>query len=140
MLAILVSLSIVLLTGYFGEGSGGFFHRLQSGAQTVLSPIEDGASRAFKPVRDLVGWFGDVFDAKDENKQLKNDLAAARAESAASEALRRPSSATSPAPRRRRRPSTAPRRVPSVAPPSPRAKEVADRPSPRNEPPSIVAS
>ena len=81
MLAVLVGLSIVLLTGYFGEGNGGFFHSIQSGAQTVLSPIEDGASRAFKPVRDLVGWFGDVFNAKDENKQLKKDLAAARAES-----------------------------------------------------------
>jgi rod shape-determining protein MreC len=81
VLAVLVGLSIVLLTGYFGEGSGGFFHGLQSGAQTVLSPIEDGASRAFKPVRDLVGWFGDVFNAKDENKQLKKDLATARAES-----------------------------------------------------------
>jgi rod shape-determining protein MreC len=78
VLAVLVGLSIVLLTGYFGEGSGGFFHSLQSGAQTVLSPIEDGASRAFKPVRDLVGWFGDVFDAKDENKQLKKNLSAAR--------------------------------------------------------------
>ncbi len=54
VLAVLVGLSIVLLTGYFGEGSGGFFHSIQSGAQTVLSPIEDGASRAFKPVRDLV--------------------------------------------------------------------------------------
>jgi rod shape-determining protein MreC len=80
VLAVLVGLSIVLLTGYFGEGSGGFFHSLQSGAQTVLSPVEEGASRAFKPVRDLVGWFGDVFDAKDENKQLKKDLATARAQ------------------------------------------------------------
>ena len=80
VLAVLVGLSIVLLTGYFGEGSGGFFHSIQSGAQTVLSPIEDGASRAFKPVRDLVGWFGDVFNAKDENKQLKKDLAAARSQ------------------------------------------------------------
>src|SRR3954453_2092220 len=82
VLAVLVGLSIVLLTGYFGEGSGGFFHSVQSGAQTVLSPIEDGASRALKPVRDLVGWFGDVFDAKDENKQLKKDLAVARTQSA----------------------------------------------------------
>jgi rod shape-determining protein MreC len=89
VLAVLVGLSIVLLTGYFGEGSGGFFHKLQSGAQTVLSPIEDGASRAFKPVRDLVGWFGDVFDAKDENKQLKKDLAAARAESSQAAVLQR---------------------------------------------------
>jgi rod shape-determining protein MreC len=89
VLAVLVGLSIVLLTGYFGEGSGGFFHSIQSGAQTVLSPIEDGASRAFKPVRDLVGWFGDVFDAKDENKQLKKDLAAARTELATAETIER---------------------------------------------------
>lgn len=89
VLAVLVGLSIVLLTGYFGEGSGGFFHSIQSGAQTVLSPIEDGASRAFKPVRDLVGWFGDVFDAKDENKQLKKDLAAARTKLATAETLTR---------------------------------------------------
>ena len=81
VLAVLVTLSIVLLTGYFGEGGGGFFHSLQSGAQTLLSPIEDGASRAFKPVRDLVGWFGDVFNAKDENKKLKKELATARTQS-----------------------------------------------------------
>jgi rod shape-determining protein MreC len=81
VLAVLVTLSIVLLTGYFGEGSGGFFHSLQSGAQTILSPIEDGASRAFKPVRDLVGWFGDVFNAKDENKKLKKEVATLRSQS-----------------------------------------------------------
>jgi rod shape-determining protein MreC len=81
VLAVLVTLSIVLLTGYFGEGGGGFFHSLQSGAQTLLSPVEDGASRAFKPVRDLFGWFGDVFNAKDENKKLKKELASARVQS-----------------------------------------------------------
>ena len=85
VLAVLVGLSIVLLTGYFGEGKGGFLHSLQSGAQTVLSPIEEGASRAFKPVRDLVGWAGDVFDAKDENKALKKDLASARSQLASTQ-------------------------------------------------------
>jgi rod shape-determining protein MreC len=89
VLAVLVGLSIVLLTGYFGEGNGGFFHGIQSGAQTVLSPIEDGASRAFKPIRNLVGWFGDVFNAKDENKQLKKDLAAARAQGIHADVLQR---------------------------------------------------
>jgi len=81
VLAVLVCFSIVLLTGYFGEGGGGFLHSLQAGAQTILSPVEDGASRAFKPVRDLVGWFGDVFNAKDENKKLKKELGAARVQS-----------------------------------------------------------
>src|SRR4051794_16306940 len=67
-----------MLTGYFGESTGGPLHRFQSGFQTILSPVEEGASRAFKPIRDLAGWFGDVFDAKGENKQLKKQLADSR--------------------------------------------------------------
>ena len=70
--------SIVMLTGYFGESSGGPLHRFQAGVQTILSPIEAGASRAFEPIRNLAGWFGDVFDAKGENKELKKDLADTR--------------------------------------------------------------
>lgn len=78
VLGLLVALSIVLLTGYFGEGSGGLFHGIQRGAQTVLSPIESGASRAFKPVRDLVGSVGGVFTANGENKRLKGELQTSR--------------------------------------------------------------
>ena len=78
VLAVLVGLSIVMLTGYFGEASGGPLHRFQNGIQTILSPIEAGASRAFQPIRDVGGWFGDVFGAKGENKRLKKDLADAR--------------------------------------------------------------
>ena len=89
VLAVLVALSIVMLTGYFGESTGGPLHRFQSGVQTILSPIEDGASRAFKPVRDLFGWFGDVFDAKGENKTLKKQLADTRAQLAQSQTLSR---------------------------------------------------
>jgi rod shape-determining protein MreC len=89
VLAVLVGLSIVLLTGYFGEGSGGFFHTLQSGAQTILSPIEDGASRAFKPVRDLFGWVGDSFDAKSENKKLKNEVQSLRTQLAEADTAKR---------------------------------------------------
>ena len=77
-LAVLVALSIFLLTGYFNEGDGGFFHGLQRTGQAVLSPIESGASRAFKPVRDLVGGTGDIFTAKSQNKQLRAELATTR--------------------------------------------------------------
>ena len=89
VLALLVGLSIVMLTGYFGESTGGPFHRFQSGVQTILSPIEAGASRAFQPVRDVAGWFGDVFDAKGENKQLKSQLADTRAQLAEARTLAR---------------------------------------------------
>lgn len=74
-LLIFVALSIGLLTVYFGESASGGLHAIQRGAQEVLAPIEEGATRAFKPFRDLVNWTGDVFDAKSENKKLKDELA-----------------------------------------------------------------
>jgi rod shape-determining protein MreC len=78
-LAVFVALSIALLTAYFGESGGGFFHAFQRGAQEAFAPIETGASRALKPVRDLFGWAGDTFDAKGENKDLKREVDRLRA-------------------------------------------------------------
>jgi len=77
LLGLVVS-SLLLLTAYFGESAGGGLHAVQRGVSTVLSPIQEGASRALKPVRDGVGWVGDTFDAKDENEQLRTELAQAR--------------------------------------------------------------
>jgi rod shape-determining protein MreC len=48
----------------------------------VLAPIEEGASRAFKPFSDLAGWVGDVADAKKENKQLKSEVETLRRQAA----------------------------------------------------------
>jgi rod shape-determining protein MreC len=73
-LAAFVVLSIAILTAYFGESGGGFFHTLQRGAQEAFAPVETGASRALKPVRDLFGWAGDTIDAKDQNADLKKEV------------------------------------------------------------------
>lgn len=73
-LAIFVVASIAMLTAFFGESGGGVFHTLQRGAQAGLAPIETGASRALKPLRDLGGWFGDTIDAKGENEQLRGEV------------------------------------------------------------------
>jgi rod shape-determining protein MreC len=83
VLAAFVGISIALLTAYFGEAASGPLHALQRGTQEALAPIESGASRALKPVRDLFGWAGDTLDAKDENEELRGeveDLRAALAE------------------------------------------------------------
>jgi rod shape-determining protein MreC len=88
-LAIFVALSVALLTAYFGESGGGFLHAIQRGAQEVLAPIETGASRALKPVRDLFGWFGDTLDAKDENERLKREVERLRGEVAQAQTARR---------------------------------------------------
>jgi rod shape-determining protein MreC len=71
VLAVLVLLSLFLLTAYFGESSGGTLHGVQRGAMEVLAPIQEGANRALKPFRDLFGWFGDTLDAKNERDKLK---------------------------------------------------------------------
>ena len=84
-LAVLLGLSIILLTAYFGESPSGLLHGVQRGAEQVLSPIESGASKALKPFRDLFNWVGDAFDAKGENKRLKKELAKTRAELAAAQ-------------------------------------------------------
>jgi rod shape-determining protein MreC len=74
VLAVLLAVSLVLLTIYFSEPVSGGLHAIQRGAGEVLSPLEEGASRVFKPFSDFVGWIGDVVDAKKENKQLKTEV------------------------------------------------------------------
>jgi rod shape-determining protein MreC len=78
VLALLVALSLILLTAYFGEASSGGLHSLQNGFLTVVSPIQDGANKALKPVRDMFGWFGSTLKAKSQNAQLRKQLADAR--------------------------------------------------------------
>jgi len=72
VLALLVVVSLILLTAYFGESAGSPLHTLQRGVVQVLSPIQEGASRALKPVRDAFGWFGDTLHAKKERDQLRD--------------------------------------------------------------------
>jgi rod shape-determining protein MreC len=73
-LAVFIALSIAILTAYFGESGGGLFHTLQRGSQEAFAPVETGASRALKPMRDFFGWAGDTIDAKDQNKDLKKEV------------------------------------------------------------------
>jgi rod shape-determining protein MreC len=80
VLALLVALSLFLLTAYFGESSGGELHATQRGALEVLAPIQEGANKALKPFRDLFGWFGDTLDAKKERDRLAKERDALRGE------------------------------------------------------------
>lgn len=73
MLALLVALSLTLLTAYFGESAGGVLHTMQRGVLQVLAPIQEGAGTALKPLRDLAGWFDDTLDARKERDQLRRE-------------------------------------------------------------------
>jgi rod shape-determining protein MreC len=84
---LLVVLSLLLLTAYFGEAPNGRLHDVQRGFLTVVSPIQDGANSALKPVRNLFGWFGDTLHAKSrlaqslqQTEKLRRELVADLAE------------------------------------------------------------
>ncbi len=78
VLVLLVVLSLLLLTAYFGEAPGGRLHGVQRAFLTVVSPIQDGANKALKPVRDLFGWFGDTLHAKSQRNELRKQNDALR--------------------------------------------------------------
>jgi rod shape-determining protein MreC len=87
VLALLVVLSLLLLTAYFGEAPNGRLHGVQRNFLTVISPIQEGANKALKPVRDLFSWFGNTLHAKSELAQalkqtdkLRQQLVADQAE------------------------------------------------------------
>jgi rod shape-determining protein MreC len=78
VLGLLVASSLILLTAYFGESAGGGLHSVQRGVLDVISPIQEGTSKALKPVRDLFGWTGDTLDAKGQLKDLRKENATLR--------------------------------------------------------------
>jgi rod shape-determining protein MreC len=89
VLVLLVVLSLLLLSVYFGEAPSGRLHAVQRGFLTIVSPIQDGANKALKPVRDLFGWFGDTLHAKSQRDQLLKQVDKLRAEVVAEQAEKR---------------------------------------------------
>lgn len=88
-LAALLACSLLLLTVYFGESTGGALHNVQRGVFSVFAPIQEGASTVLKPARDLFGWLGDTIDAKGRMAELESSNQKLRAGAiAGSEALR----------------------------------------------------
>ena len=51
MLALLVGVSLILLTAYFGESPNSPLHNVQRGIVEVLSPVQEGASKVLSPVK-----------------------------------------------------------------------------------------
>jgi rod shape-determining protein MreC len=82
VLGLLVGVSLILLTAYFGESPASPLHTVQRGIVEVLSPIQEGASKVLSPVRSAAGWISDTLNAKSEvgrlrteNQKLINELA-----------------------------------------------------------------
>jgi rod shape-determining protein MreC len=89
VLVLLVVLSLLLLTAYFGESPNGRLHGVQRDFLTVVSPIQDGANKALKPVRDLFSWFGNTLHAKSQLAQALKQTDKLRRELVANQAEKR---------------------------------------------------
>ena len=72
VLALLVVISLALLTDYFGESPGSPLHSVQRGIATVLSPLQSGASTVLSPFRNAVNYVGSTFKAKSELASTQN--------------------------------------------------------------------
>jgi len=71
---VLIVVALVLISATFSRSQGGPLHSVQEGVASVFAPLEDGASRALKPARDLVNWVSETFNARGENSDLKTDV------------------------------------------------------------------
>ena len=80
ILVVLVVLSLILISSQFSEAESGPLHTFQRGVATVLAPVGEVAERALKPVRDLVDWFDETFQARGENEDLNAQVAELRAQ------------------------------------------------------------
>jgi rod shape-determining protein MreC len=79
VVAVLLLLSVALLTAYFREPKSGVAHSVQGAVLTVVSPLQSGTATVTKPFRDAWNWVGDLFSAKSENKALQKEVQQLRA-------------------------------------------------------------
>lgn len=74
VVGVLALVSLALITGYFREAEDGPLHDVQNVASTAMHPFEVGAERIARPFRDAYGWLSDLFNAREENQQLKEQI------------------------------------------------------------------
>jgi rod shape-determining protein MreC len=74
VVGVLALVSLALITGYFRESDSGPLHDVQSVAASAMHPFEVGAERLARPFRDAYGWLSDLFNAREENERLKEQI------------------------------------------------------------------
>ena len=78
VLLLLVAASLTLLSLYYREGNAGPLHGAENVVSTIFSPVSSVTNRALKPVRDLVNWFHETFDARGDKARLQGQVASLR--------------------------------------------------------------
>jgi rod shape-determining protein MreC len=83
--AVLVLVSLGLITMYFRESSEGPLHTAQRLGASVLMPFEVAGERVSRPFRDGWAYISDLLDAKSENEDLRRENEELRKEIVAEE-------------------------------------------------------
>ena len=96
VLVVLIVAALVLLSTQFSESQGGPLHSMQRAVASVFAPLEEGATRALKPARDLINWVDETFQARGQNsdlhsqvQQLRTQLATAQGAEGENQQLRK---------------------------------------------------
>ncbi len=84
-MVLLIVAALVLLSTQFSESQSGPLHSMQRAVASVFGPLEDGATRALKPARDMINWVDETFKARGQNNDLEAEVAQLRAQVAKSQ-------------------------------------------------------
>jgi len=80
VLAVLLLVSMAMLTVYFREPVGGVLHSTQRGGLVVISPLESGVSTILQPFKDAYAWASGLISASSENERLRQEADILRGE------------------------------------------------------------
>lgn len=75
ILVTLVVACLMLISISISEAESGPLKSIQNGLSSIFNPVQEGADRALKPFRDMVGWFDETFEARGENDELRSQVA-----------------------------------------------------------------
>ena len=74
LLAVLVLVSLVLITFDYRQGDGGAVAPIQRGALTVFGPVAEGFGDVVRPIGGFFGGIGELGSLRDQNAALEEDL------------------------------------------------------------------
>jgi rod shape-determining protein MreC len=78
-LAALVAACATVITLDFRQNEGGPVRRLQNGAASVVAPLQEGVSKAFRGVGDVFSGISEIGTLREDNARLEGELEKLRA-------------------------------------------------------------